>query len=211
MQIGQMIDQMQQAGGVVAQRFVFLRLEFFRRQHLFHLGCQQRQRGAELVNKVIEKLQLELIQFVDPLRLAPLQVEDSFGPPRHQQFHLLHFQCRLPRQKPFRRERAGQLGHFDGIERFLEHEQLVGLSQPRRQILLGIIRKRRANDDLDGRINLPDAGNGFHTVNARHADVHKGHLIMAIRREGLADFLNAFKTGKSVVEFISGVVRRPGG
>jgi hypothetical protein len=89
-----------------------------------------------------------------------------------------HLGARLHAQLPFFRQRVSELLHFDIVERFLEHQQAVGLPDFRANFLPRIVGIRGADDDLHIRIDFPDLRDRFNAIPAgRHSHIHECQRI----------------------------------
>ena len=81
---------------------------------------------------------------------------------------------------PLACERVRALQDFDRLERLLQHQELVGQSEPLDEIRPVVVRVRGAHDDLDVRVRSPHALDGFEPVpTGRHAHVHECERVMA--------------------------------
>lgn len=83
-----------------------------------------------------------------------------------------------PQQLPLLGERVGHLTHLHALEGLVEDEQPLADAQPLHHLLPGVIRVRRAEDDLEVRVLPPEALGGLHAVHSRrHADVDEGQGV----------------------------------
>ena len=69
----------------------------------------------------------------------------------HHPVQILQAQLRLAAERPFPRQRMRHLQHLRRVKRLLEDQQAVGLTQPARDVIPGIIRIGGANDRLQFR------------------------------------------------------------
>ena len=81
------------------------------------------------------------------------------------------------RSVPLLREGERHLTDLDGLEGLLEDEQSMAASEARDGLLVAVVGPRRAQDDLEVRIVLPEARHRLDAVDPRrHAHVHEGHV-----------------------------------
>ncbi|MNZ91300.1 hypothetical protein D3C78_1102790 [compost metagenome] len=101
-------------------------------------------------------------------------------------FQAAHFPRRILGQLPFPGHGAGHLADFQGVEGFLEDQQLIVELDPFGHGFPGVVRERRAQGDLQARVGLPQRLDGLQAVPARR-HTHVGEH----QRIGLAFGLGA--------------------
>ena len=117
-------------------------------------------------------------------------------------FQLQYMQAGLEIELPLFSQGVGQLLHLHVVERLFQHQQAVRLADLGAHLLPGIIRVSGADDDLKFRIDLPDAGDGFHAVPAgRHAHIDEGHRVRPLVGQGFFHHRQSLLSLKGGIQF----------
>src|ERR1035438_7747089 len=102
----------------------------------------------------------------------------------------------------------GKLLHFDVVERLLEDQQAVGFANLGAHLLPRVISVGGAHYDLEFRIYLPDARNGFNPIpTGRHAHVHEGEGVRPVLRQRLLNHLEPLLALVSGVQLKNHLIR----
>ena len=103
-----------------------------------------------------------------------------------------HLRANHPLIAPFAGQRVGALKYFDRLERLSQHQQLIGVPQPLHDLHPVVVGVRRADHDLDMRIDRPEALDGFKAVPAgRHPHIDECHAVWASLCQRLSRLLDA--------------------
>ena len=107
---------------------------------------------------------------------------ECLSPSLNRPFQLLQVPADLPGQRPLLRQCVSHLQCFDLVEGLFENEQLIGMSQFVRHLGPRVIGKRRADDNLQLGIHLPNPGCSLDSIPAGwHPDIHKRNRIRSSR------------------------------
>jgi hypothetical protein len=125
----------------------------------------------------------------------------------HHVLELIHLELGVEAQGPFFAEGDGELIDLDGVEGFLEDQQAIGEAELGRDLLPGVVGVSGADDDLEIRIDGPEALDGLKAVPAGgHAHVHERDRVGAFCLEGGLQLLEALLAleGRVELEGLSG-------
>ncbi|MNN07021.1 hypothetical protein D3C81_1198350 [compost metagenome] len=119
---------------------------------------------GQLREAVVLQQVRDLEQFVHPRLDGPLKAE--------------HLQRRVLRQLPFPGQGIGHLADFQTVERLFQDQQLIAELQPFGHRFPAVVAVRRAQGDLQVRVDTPQLLDGFQAIPAgRHAHVDKGEGV----------------------------------
>src|SRR5712671_1683290 len=105
---------------------------------------------------------------------------------------------------PFAGQCTRALQDFDGLERFLQDQELIRMTESFDDITPVVIRMGRANDYLEVAVYGPETFDGLETVPAwRHPHVYKGHGIRSAVGNCLFGTMNALLALQRTVDLKS--------